>query len=73
MSKRVKRPQEFYQTAWDTYHADERDVPKYQKSLDAFVVAGEQHSVSLSGCMTTKAYAHSYMMDDVKRKVASTA
>jgi len=66
----MKRPIEFYQTAWDTFNADDRSVYKYQKALDAFVAAGNEHNVPLSGCMTTKAYATSYMMDDVKRKVS---
>jgi hypothetical protein len=66
----MKRPIEFYQTAWDTFNADDRPLYKYQKAMLAFLVAGEAHNVPLSGCMTTKAYASSYMMDDVKRKVS---
>ncbi len=72
MARRTKRPLEFYQAAWDFFHADDRDVPKYQKALDAFQEAAVYFpDVTLSGCMTTKAYAHSYMMDDVRRKVES--
>lgn len=65
----IKRPPEFFKMAWELFHADKRDVYKYQKAQDAFVKAGSHFNVPLSGCMTNKASALSYMMDDVKRKV----
>ena len=67
---RIKRPIEFYQTAWSTFNNDDRDVPGYQKAIDAFALAGWLHDVSLSGCMTNKSQVLSHMKDDVKRKVS---
>lgn len=70
MPRREVRPLTFYIDAWDAFHNDHRDVYKYQKALDAFKAAAKLHpGVKLSGCMTNKTSAHSYMMDDVKRKV----
>jgi hypothetical protein len=34
--------------------------------LEAFAKAGQVHDVPLSGCMTTKAWASSYMSDDIR-------
>jgi hypothetical protein len=67
--KRGKRPIEFYQSAWKEFNSDDRDVPGYQKALDAFASASKAHSVSMSGCMTNKSQALSHMKDDVRRKV----
>ena len=64
-----KRPIGFYKQAWDTFNADTRDVPGYQKALDAYAEAGKTWNVQLSGCMTNKTQALSHMKDDVKRKV----
>ncbi len=67
--KKSKRPIEFYQTAWDVFNADDREIYGYQKALDAFEAAGKKHNVTLSGCMTNKSQALSHMKDDVKHKV----
>jgi hypothetical protein len=66
---RTKRPIEFYILAWESFTKDARPIWRYQKALDAFALAGDAFELPLSGCMTTKQYALSYMMDDVWRKV----
>lgn len=65
----VKRPIEFYRDAWNQFKNDQRDVPGYQKAIDAFAQAGKKHNVPLSGCMTNKKQALSHMKDDVRDKI----
>lgn len=55
----MKRPLKFKLDAWRFY--SEGHTP-----LEAFVLAGKENDVPLSGCMTTKAYASGYMSDDIK-------
>jgi len=64
----VKRPLKFKLDAYRFY-------TEGLKPLEAFAKAGAENNVSLSGCMTNRGYASSYMSDDVKnylRKRSST-
>jgi hypothetical protein len=66
---KIKRPLKFKLDAYRFYAVDKLTP------MEAFKKAGETHNVSLSGCMTTKAYASGYMSDDIKnfikRKIAA--
>lgn len=58
----VKRPYEFKLDSYRLYR--EGKTP-----IEAFKIAGEIHNVPLSKCMTTKAWASSYMSDDIKNRI----
>lgn len=55
----VKRPIEFKIRAFELFRQG-------MSPTEAFAKAGKEFDVALSGCMTTKAWASSYMSDDVK-------
>jgi hypothetical protein len=57
---KTKRPLKFKLDAYRFYAQDG------MKPVDAFAKAGEVNNVPLSGCMTNRGYASSYMSDDVK-------
>lgn len=64
----MKRPIEFKIRALELYRQG-------MAPIDAFRQAGEEMGIPLSGCMTDKRWAPSYMSDDIKgflRKKASS-
>lgn len=66
----VKRPMKFKLDAY-RMHTEKHSI------LECFKKASEMNdNISLSGCMTTKAYAYGYMSEDIKgcirRKLATT-
>lgn len=57
---RTKRPLKFKLDAYRFYQQDN------MKPTEAFEAAGRLNNVPLSGCMTNRSYASSYMSDDIK-------
>lgn len=77
-TKRQVRPIQFYKDAWRIFHElidneyseTHLRTPKCDQAVEAFKRANKLHpTVQLSGCMSNRKTAHSYMMDDVKRKI----
>lgn len=56
----MKRPLKFKLDSFRFYHLGMAPVA-------AFAAAGLENKCSLSGCMTNKQYASSYMSDDIRR------